>query len=55
MPLIKVEEPPRLQAILKTATARIRAVVQNLQGEKTRLESDLRQESYPQIVEQLVK
>lgn len=55
IPLMRVEEPPRLQAILKTVTSRVRAAVLSQLGEKTKLESDLRQENYPQVVDQLVK
>ncbi len=54
-PLIKIEQPPRLQALIKTITSRIRAISQSFAKEKTRLEPDLRQESYPLIMEQICK
>lgn len=45
-PILKVEQPPRLQALLKAITQRIKGSIASYQGEKTRLENDVRSENY---------
>lgn len=55
-PLLKVEQPPRLQALLKVLISRIKATVLLLEGgDPRKLDSDVRQESHAHIVEALIK
>ena len=50
-PLLKVEQPPRLQALLKAITTRIKAIIHDTGS----LDPEVRHESQQQIVDAILK